>query len=63
MPSITLAAARVNKKLTQKELAKMMGVSNYTIVNWERGKTSPNGKQLKRLSEIFDLSIDYIFLN
>jgi transcriptional regulator with XRE-family HTH domain len=61
MQRITLAAARVNKRLTQKELAKMVGVSNHTIVNWESGRTLPSGKQLKKLREVFDLPLDLFF--
>lgn len=38
MPKISLEAARVNAGLTQKELAEKLGVSNTTIVNWEKRK-------------------------
>ena len=62
MHKISLAAARVNIRVNQKELAKMMGVSDHTIFNWENGKTSPSGRQLRKLSEIFGLPIDMLFL-
>ena len=32
---ISMAAARVNAKLTQSEVAEIMKVSKQTIVNWE----------------------------
>ena len=35
---ITLAAARVNRGLTQKELAQMLGISNKTLCSWEKAK-------------------------
>lgn len=38
MAKMTMEAARVNKKLTQQELAELMGVSRQTIQNWESGK-------------------------
>ena len=38
MPRLTLEAARVNKGLTQKELAEKMSVSRETVIAWETGK-------------------------
>lgn len=38
---ISIAAARVNAKKTQEELAKALHVSKQTIGAWENGKTSP----------------------
>ena len=38
---ITIAAARVNAKKTQEEVAKALHVGKQTIGSWENGKTSP----------------------
>lgn len=38
MKQIPMAAARKARGLTQKELAKEMGVSRQTILDWENGK-------------------------
>ena len=62
MPKISLEAARINAKLTQKELAEILGVSNATIVNWESGKTEPNLTQLKKISELSGIPMDFIFV-
>lgn len=62
MPKISLEAARVNAKLTQKELAKILGVSNATIVNWEKGNSEPNLTQLRKISELSGIPLDFIFL-
>ena len=62
MPKISLEAARVNAKLTQKELAKILGVSNATIVNWEKGNSEPNLTQLRKISELPGIPLDFIFL-
>ena len=35
---ITLAAARVNAGLTQKQLAEKCGVSESSVFNWENGE-------------------------
>lgn len=62
MPTISLEAARVNAKLTQKELADKLGVSNSTIVNWENGRTEPSLTQLKKISELSGIPMDFIFV-
>lgn len=62
MTKISLEAARVNAKLTQKELARILGVSNSTIVNWESGRTEPDASQLRKISELSQIPIDFIFV-
>lgn len=59
---ISLAAARVNAKLTQEEVAKEMKVSKNTVVNWEKGISEPTISQGLRLSEIYKMPLDNIFL-
>ena len=60
MLKITLAAARVNAGLTQKEVADMLDVSNKTVCNWENGKGYPSPKQIDMLCEIYGISYDNI---
>lgn len=62
MPAISLAAARVNANMTQEEVAKAMNVSKNTIVNWEKGRNSPQYSQMVKLCEIYHMPMDYIFL-
>ena len=59
---ITLAAARVNAGLTQEDAAQAMKVSKNTIVNWEKGKTSPTIMQARMLSELYEMPLSNIFL-
>lgn len=59
---VSLAAARVNAKMTQEEVSKVMRVSKSTIINWEKGKTSPKSNQLKQLCKIYKADINDIFL-
>ena len=40
---LTLKAARVNAGLTQKQLANLMGISESTMIKWEKS----NGKDVK----------------
>lgn len=59
---ITLAAARVNAGYTQENVAKKMGVSKQTIINWEKGKIVPGIPEMSMLSKIYNIPQDYIFL-
>lgn len=59
---ISLAAARVNASLTQKELAEAMHVSRATIMNWESGKVIPKPAQLRMFCDLCGISVDHIFL-
>lgn len=59
---ISMAAARVNAKMTQGEAAREMNVSKNTIVNWEKGMTSPTVPQARKLASIYGIPLDFIFL-
>lgn len=59
---ISLAAARVNANMNQKEFAKALGVSEATIVSWEKGTTGPTAKQFKEISKLTKIPMDFIFL-
>lgn len=63
MPRISLEAARVNAKMTQREWAKILGVSQSTVVNWEKGNTEPTLSQLRKMSEISGIPMDFIFVD
>jgi len=60
---ISLAAARVNANLTQREVAEKMGVSPQTIINWEKGKVAPGIPEIQMLSQMYMIPQDYIFLH
>lgn len=62
MIQISLAAARVNAGLTQREVAEKMGVSKVTIVSWEKGRTLPNMATARKLAELYEIPLDNIFL-
>lgn len=59
-PSISLAAARVNAKLTQKEFAEKCGVSESTVIAWEAGRRYPNVKMLEKIEGALGVSLNYI---
>ena len=43
---------------TQKQVAEKLGVVESCYANWEQGRTEPNVEMLRKLSQVFDLSID-----
>ena len=49
---------RKKNGLSQEELAFKIGVARQTISKWELGETSPDLKQAKELSKIFNVSLD-----
>lgn len=59
---ISLAAARVNAKLTQEEVAHRLQITKRTLINWEKGVVVPSFAGLNMLSDIYGIPIDNIFL-
>lgn len=57
---ISMAAARVNAGLTQKELATACGVSESTIFNWENGKSVPSIRKIPLLEKAYGIPLDYV---
>lgn len=47
--AMTLKAARVNKMLSQKDAAKLIGISEAALRHYEQGKTYPDVPVLKRI--------------
>lgn len=54
---------RKKNGLSQEELAEKVGVARQTISKWELGETSPDLKQSKELSKIFNVSLDELVNN
>lgn len=59
---LTLKAARVNAGLTQKQLANLIGISESTMIKWEKN----NGKDMKladfrKLCKILEVNPNDIF--
>lgn len=59
---LSLAAVRVNMKMTQAELAKAIGVDKGTIFNWENEKGEPTASALRKISDLSGIPMDYIFV-
>ena len=59
---ISLAAARVNAKMTQEQVANAMKIGKRTVINWEKGVVAPSFADLNMLASIYGIPVDYIFL-
>ena len=59
-PKITLKAARVNAELTLDDVAEIIGKSKQSIENWESGKTPIKYSDLIKLSELYEMPVEYI---
>lgn len=55
-----LREARKAKRLTQDSLSKIMGVTRPNVANYESGLTATSVHSLVRLSEVLDVSIDWL---
>ncbi len=49
---------RENKNMTQKEIAKILGVEAGTISKYESGMIEPNIESIKKLADTFEITID-----
>ena len=54
---------RKSEKLSQEKLAEKIGVTRQTISNWELNESSPDLKQAKELSKVFNISLDELVGN
>lgn len=50
--------ARKASGLTQKQVAEKLSVVESCYANWEQGRTEPNIETLRKLSKLFDISLD-----
>ena len=51
---------RLNKKVSQEEIAKFLGVTKQAYSLYELGKRNVDNETLLKLSEYFNVSIDYL---
>ena len=56
----TIKQLRLEKGLTQPQLAKLLGVSNGIISIWENNVNEPKASYIKRLSLVLGVSADFL---
>lgn len=56
----TIKSLRLEKELTQPQLAKLIGVSNGMISIWENNVNEPKASYLKALAAALDVSVSVL---
>jgi len=57
---VKIKELRLNRGLTQKELAINISFGQSTIVAWEKGIKTPTAEAIYELAKFFDVSSDYL---
>lgn len=60
--SLKLKAYRMAHSLTQQDLAEMLEVSDKSVSKWELGKTYPSKKNIIKISELLNISMELLLL-
>lgn len=60
---IRLYELRKEQDLSQRQIAKMLNISQGTYNNWENGKTQPSIEDLIKISKLFNVCVDYLIGN
>lgn len=55
-----LASLRKKKGMTQLELAEKLDISRQAVSRWEAGSVVPSTDNLKTLSDLYGVSVDYL---
>lgn len=55
-----IARLRIERGLTQAQLAEQIGVHKNRICDWEKGKFMPRGENLMKLAAALDCSMDVL---
>ena len=60
MEKYTIKTARDRLKITQKEASKMIGISEDTLSNYERGKSYPDVPIIKKIEAVYKVSYNQL---
>lgn len=55
-----LKEQRKARELSQKELAAILKTTNSSVCDWECGRSQPDLETLVKLSELFEVTVDYL---
>lgn len=51
---------REDRDLTQEDVAKLIGIDQRTLSNYENGKTNPDSFVITKLADFYGVSADYL---
>ena len=51
---------RLENNKTQDEIAEYLGVGRTTVVNYEHGRIRPNLENIRKLSNLYNVTCDYL---
>ena len=54
---------RIEQKLSQKQLADLIGVTSQSISDYERGKTVPSYENMQKLSKVLNAPVGELFFD
>lgn len=55
-----LQELRKDRKISQAEFAKILGVSHYTVSSYECNRSDPDDKSKIIIAKLFNVSVDYL---
>ncbi|MBR2518351.1 MAG: helix-turn-helix transcriptional regulator [Selenomonadaceae bacterium] len=55
-----LKGLRASMKISQKDFAQALNVSQQTVASWESGRTEPSNTALGEIADYFNVSTDYL---
>lgn len=59
----SIRALRIDKKMSQQDIADRFGVTRQTVARWESGEVEVNGLVLHAFANLLDVNIDLIRVN
>ena len=59
---INIRKIRERKKISQKSIAELIGVTQSAVSQWESGKTTPTAQNIIDLARILDCTTDDILI-
>lgn len=55
-----LKELRIEKKISQKQIAQQLGYAQSTYCDWENGKIEPTASALIKIADYFGVCVDYL---
>lgn len=55
-----LKKTRLEKGLTQKQIAELLGISYQNYQQWERGTRNPKENTVQMIADVLDVSAEYL---